>query len=298
LDAEGSARFAPQERLRWGNPAELEAQLASSLREFARAAARGSWEIYWAAGASAMASPTESVAAETRALALLLDLLRAEAGLQGTHGSFAFASSAGAIYAGASGAVVDEASPPTPTTPYAWAKLEQEEQVKSFAGTRPGTNALIARLSTLYGSGQAQDKPQGLIAHMARSLVRQRVLNIYVPLDTVRDYMTADDAAGAMIAGLRAGAHTAGARMQIIASERPTTIAEIVGVFKRLARRAPRIVASTNHLTERYPRQVQFRSVVRGESPRPPRTTLLVGIHDVLRAERAAFVAGARARRP
>jgi UDP-glucose 4-epimerase len=299
LRAEECALFAPRERLRWGNPDGLAAQLATALGEFAAvAAARKGWEVYWAAGASAMASPAESVAAETRALTLLLDGLRGAAGLAGTRGSFAFASSAGAIHAGASGAVVDETSPPTPTTPYAWAKLEQEEQVRSFAAARPETNALIARLSTLYGAGQAHGKPQGLIAHIARSLVRNRALAIYVPLDTVRDYLTADDAAAAMIAGLRAEAGSAGARLQIIAAERPTTIAEIVGVFRRLSRRAPRIVASANPLGARYPRQVQFRSLVRTDLPRPERTPLLVGIHDVLRAERAAFVAGSVAGGP
>lgn len=191
--------------------------------------------------------------------------------------------------------VINEETLPAPTTPYAHAKLDQEDRVRSFALAHRGTNALLARLSTLYGPGQAHGKQQGLIAHIARSLIRNRATHIYVPLDTVRDYLASGDAAVAMIAALRAGVGSPGTRIEIIASERPTTIAEIVASFRRIARRSPRIISSASRLSALYPRQVQFRSLARPETPRPARTSLLVGIHDVLRAERAAFAAGSAA---
>jgi UDP-glucose 4-epimerase len=75
----------------------------------------------------------------------------------------------------------------------------------------------------------------------------------------------------------------------IIASESPTTIAEIVAIFKRLARRTPLVVRSANRLSSLYTRRVQFRSLVRSEFARPPGKRLAVGISQLMRAEQLAF---------
>ena len=47
-------------------------------------------------------------------------------------------------------------------------------------------------------------KPQGLLTHIARCIIGNRPIQIYVPLDTVRDDIAADDAAAIMVAGVRA----------------------------------------------------------------------------------------------
>ena len=80
------------------------------------------------------------------------------------------------------------------------AQLEQVLSINvraSFVLAHASATALVARLSTLYGPGQSRGKPQGLIAHIARGVVRNQPVRIYVPLDTVRDYLAADDAAAA-----------------------------------------------------------------------------------------------------
>lgn len=45
------------------------------------------------------------------------------------------------------------------------------------------TAALIARISMFYGPGQAKDKQQGLLAHIARCILRNQPIQIYVPYD-------------------------------------------------------------------------------------------------------------------
>lgn len=293
--------FAPAEPFRWQSVPERERQIGDAVRAFAsRVAAGEPWELYWAAGVGSMGSVEASLAEETRALAHLLDLLLCEPNLRAAPAAVAFASSAGSIYAGATDPVISERSAPAPNTPYARAKLEQEEMVTAFVRAHGRATALISRLSTLYGPGQSRGKPQGLIAHIARGVVRSQPVRIYVPLDTVRDYLAADDAAAAMVEALAAlGAGRAGPAVltKIFASERPTTIAEIVAVFRRIARRAPRIITSASRLSALYPRRMRFASVAARELSRPPRVSLLVGVSEVLAAERALFARGAAAER-
>jgi UDP-glucose 4-epimerase len=289
----GTALFLPAQRFSWHSESELPQQMATAVRAFAlRAGTADGWEIHWAAGTGTMGSAAAALAAETRALALLLELLSTEAGLMARPGSLSFASSAGAIYAGATDDVITENTAPAPTTAYAEVKLRQEDLVRGFVAAHPGTSALIARISTLYGAGQATGKNQGLLGHMARCILRNQPIQIYVPYDTIRDYIDADDAAVAMVGTLRATRSNPQLLTRIIASESPATIAEIVAIFKRLTRRAPRIVRSANRLSSLYSRRVQFRSVVASDYARVPGKRLPVGIAQVMMAERLVFTRG------
>jgi UDP-glucose 4-epimerase len=285
--------FASAQPFRWESGPELASQIASAVQAFASQIGAGDrWEIYWAAGVGAMSSSEDALAPETRALSLVLRLLESEPRLMAASGAIAFASSAGAIYAGSSDEVVTENTPPAPTTAYAREKLRQEDLIRSFAGTNSRMTVLIARISTLYGPGQAAGRRQGLLAHIARSVLRKQPIQIYVPYDTIRDYIAADDAAAAMLAALRATSANPRLLTKIIASEHPTTIAEIISIFMRIARRTPLIVTSASRLSSLYSRRVQFRSIVLPECVRPPTKSLIVGIAQLLAAERDAFVRG------
>jgi UDP-glucose 4-epimerase len=296
LRRHGTPVFSPAERMAWGQEAELDRQLAASVLAFADCARSAhNWEVYWAAGVGTMGSSESDLSLETRVLDALLRLIQANPVLGARPGSLAFSSSAGAIYAGSRVDVIDETVPVAPTTPYARAKLAQEDLVRTFAHDSGQVRALLARMTTIYGPGQAMGKQQGLLAHIARCIVRNRPIQIYVPFDTIRDYIFVSDAAEAMVANLRAIDDRSRILTKIIAAEQPTTIAEIVSVFKKLARRAPRIVTSASKLGSLYSRRVQFRSVAAPEVGLPCRTTLLIGIAQVLAAERAADGRGLRA---
>ena len=151
-----------------------------------------------------MSSTEEGLAAETRALSIVLELIESEPVLMATGGSFSFSSSAGAIYAGASDDIITENTTVAPTTDYAREKLRQESLVSEFADRNSRVTVLLARISTLYGPGQAKGKRQGLLAHIARCLLRNQPVHIYVPFDTIRDYIAADDAAFAIGAAIYA----------------------------------------------------------------------------------------------
>jgi len=291
LRRHGTALFVPEMPFDWGDGPLLNKQMAAAVQVFAeQASGTGQWQIYWAAGVGVMSSADEALAPETQTLARLLQLLAAAPQLMAVPGAVAFASSAGAIYAGAGAAIITEHTAPAPTTAYARQKLKQEALLADFALAHPCLSVLNARISTVYGPGQAPGKQQGLLTHIARRILRNQPIQIYVPYDTIRDYIAVDDAAGAMVGALALAGRQPGVCTKIIASEHPTTIAEIIAVFRRIARRAPLVVTSASKLSNLYARRVQFRSVVLTNAARPMATSLAVGIARLMVAERAAFV--------
>lgn len=286
----GTALFAPSERLRWGQEPDISLQISSTIRAFAELARiSGRWEIYWAAGVGTMGSLPNELVPETKVLLLLLTLIKTNPYLLATPGSFAFASSAGAIYAGSEDDIVNEKSAPAPINAYALAKLEQEGSVQSCLSNSCNITALIARISTIYGPGQSDGKQQGLITHIARSIVRNRPIQIYVPFDTIRDYIETDDVARVIISALRNSASSQLVKTKIVASERPTTIAEIISIFKRLSRRRPLVVTSASSMGKFYSRRVQFESIEAPACTSLVKTSLVEGIAKVIAAEKDSF---------
>ncbi|MDH5386874.1 MAG: NAD-dependent epimerase/dehydratase family protein [Gammaproteobacteria bacterium] len=295
LQHSGSSMFQPAERFHWDSETKLSVQLEIAVKSYADFVGVGNkWQIYWAAGVGTMSSTEAELAVETRTLSTLLKLVESEPDLVAAKGCLAFSSSAGAIYAGAAGDIITENTPVAPTTAYAHEKLKQENLVNTFAVNNCGVTALLARMSTLYGPGQATGKQQGLIALMARCILRNKPVQIYVPLDTIRDYIISDDAASAIVAALRVLDGKQGVFTKIIASERPTTIAEIVSIYKRITRRSPRIVSSASKLTSIYTRRIQFHSITVPINKQISRTSLLVGVAQMMAAERAVFVRASR----
>jgi UDP-glucose 4-epimerase len=272
----------------------MEPALRRAVQDFgAHVKPDGPWQIYWAAGAGTMGSPAEDLAGETQALQTLLRLLAADLRLMEAHGAVALASSAGAIYAGAADTAITEATCVAPTTPYAAEKLRQESLLRDFTAGLSRPRALVARISTLYGAGQAAGKKQGLLSQMARSILRNQPVHIYVPFDTVRDYIEAGDAADRIIHALREPPTETPCQLRIVASERPVSIAEIIAIFKRIARKNPRIVTSAGRLSNLYTRRMLFRSIVPWPATVGPPRQIAVGIAQLLMSERTAYTAAA-----
>ena len=287
----GTVMYRAPCRFQWADPAALHEQLKSAVAGFALAVeSADDWVLHWAAGVGTMQSDADAMATETAALNLLLLQIDAHPALRRRPGRFTFASSAGAIYAGSRDAVISENSEPAPTTAYAAAKLKQEELVSSYSRHDPNVGVLSARYSTLYGGGQAATKAQGLLSHISRQVIRGLPMRIYVPLDTIRDYLEVNDAARATIAACEQ-IPTGSVATKIIASEIPTTISEIIGVFRKVSRRPPKIITSLTQASELYAKRIQFRSALRPDLRPVYRTSLLVGVAGLLEAERMRYAA-------
>ena len=281
----------------WADRDRVDVRFAESIAGFLEAA--GSHEavaIFWCAGSGVVATPANEMAVETETWERFLARLGSELAqrpLLRRPLSLVLASSAGGIYAGTRDAPLTEGSATLPLSPYGEAKLLQETALRRWTHTRPEVSTLVARIANLYGPGQRPDKPQGLISQMSRCLIHQRPLHIYVPFDTVRDFVFAEDAARALVrwsARLRREAESAGRSVHVLkicASERSATIASLVGLFRGLGKRRLRIVSGLHPLKGQHPQRQRFRSTVWSDEPRPDATSLLVGIHRVYRHQLA-----------
>lgn len=290
----GSKLFNPEIRFSWHESENLAKQIADALERFAQTVRQHSrWEICWAAGVGSMGSSQTDLNAETQALRQLLTLISRNKLLMSKGGALVFSSSAGALYAGSADFIITENSVDCPINAYGREKLQQEQIVKDFSDQCERVKVLIARISTLYGPGQSLSKPQGLITHIARQLIRNRPIQIYVPYDTIRDYISTDDAAGLIAQTIEEMKPQQNFLLKIIASEKPVTIAEILSIFKRIARRSPLIVKSATKLTATYPRRVQFRSVVSPNLSKNNLRSLPIGIAQLISAERISLMRAA-----
>jgi UDP-glucose 4-epimerase len=297
----GASAWRPERPLAWRDPVPLAESIAEAARGFAARLAGGAfdgWCVCWCAGDGVVGTPADRLDAETASLRLLLERLGNAldgAGLD-LPGRFFLASSAGGVYGGSRERPLTEATPPRPISDYGRAKLDQEETLQAWAHARPAVSVLVGRLSNVYGPGQHLDKPQGLISHMSRCLIFGVPVHIFVPLDTIRDYLFADDAGERIVAGLErlrrespgGGRHVT----KVLGSERETTVAALVGVFRRIAKRQLRVVAGPHPVRAQQPARLQFRSTVWADEPTLPATQLLDGVSRVHRHQLALFQAG------
>ena len=234
----------------------------SAVRAEADLASDGA-DVFWCAGAGVVGSSQEALDTELRVLQGFLEGWHAGGGR-----SFFLASSAGGVYAGSAGPPFTEETPPAPLAPYGHAKIRAERLTREFAD-RTGMPVLIGRISNLYGPGQDISKSQGLISQLCRAQLTRQPLSVYVSLDTMRDYLYVNDAAEMSVAALDAVAETLVMHVKILASERSTTIASILGDLHRLARRRPPVVLGTSVNARFQVRDLRLRSV----AGRPPRSS-------------------------
>ncbi|MCW2757496.1 MAG: NAD-dependent epimerase/dehydratase family protein [Nocardioidaceae bacterium] len=251
-------------------------------REFLRAAGDRPWQVAWCAGAGVTGSTEQDLARE----ASVLDALFEGLGDASSPGALFLASSAGGVYAGSHGAPFTELSTPAPISPYGVAKLDLERRATAFS-TESGVSLLVGRISNLYGPGQDLAKPQGLISQICRNHLIGQPISIFVPMDTLRDYLFADDCGALVVDGLaRLRAETVrtgpGVHTKVLAAQQGVTIGQLIAELRRLVKRAPRVVHGSSATSRYQARDLRMRSLVWPELDRRTLTTLPSGIHRTL----------------
>jgi UDP-glucose 4-epimerase len=218
----------------WGNPTSVAETFDLDARAFQRDTGGRPWAVIWAAGTATPATCAEHAEEEVVALRSLLSALRFH--LPEGAGVVSLTSSAGGVYSGSSYPPYDARTPAKAITPYGRLKLAQETLATDMlTGLCP---LVIGRLSNLYGPGQNLDKLQGLISRLALSAVTQQPTNIFVPLDTLRDYIYVDDAADALLAAAQAAlGGPPAADIQVVASGRPATVGQVIRTMNQVCKR-------------------------------------------------------------
>lgn len=210
-------------------------------------------------------------------------------------GTVFLASSAGGVYSASTATPpFDETSPVSALGPYGREKLAQEAMVAKLVA-HTGVGAVVGRLSNLYGPGQKLGKPQGLVSHIGRNALLRQPVTIYVPLDTIRDYLFAADAGRMVVEAMerfaveRAADAARDVVTKIFASEVDSTVASVLGIWRRVLRRPLRVVLASSPAGALQPRVLSFRSSVWPETVGQP-TLLPAGIGLVYRDQFARLM--------
>src|SRR5262249_17976856 len=272
-------------RFSWNEPTRLALEIGDAARAFGEMVRRrgGSWMALWCAAAGGVGTSPDALRQETGALRQLLGSLDAAVGRRSevSPGVVLFCSSAGGVYGEGLELPLTEHSACAPMSSYGRAKLEQEAEVRRWAEATPRGSGLVARLSNLYGAGQGLDRPIGLIARLSQSLVYRKPFHVYVPLDTLRDYLHVGDAARLILQALNRlrQSDRATSVVKIFASEQSISVAGVIGIFTRVVKRAPRIICMPSPVSRQQPSRLRFRSVVWTDLA-PRAVDLTAGIRD------------------
>lgn len=222
----------PGSSIPWSDPENSVRVVTEDAQRFSGAIQPGQrWAIVWAAGHATTSSTQQEADIElsvfTQCVSVIKDQLSSHNG-----GTFLLASSAGGVYAGSANPPFDSNTSPHPTGIYGHLKRRQEiEAEQVLAGTM---NVVIARIANLYGPGQNLTKLQGLISRLALTAITKQTLTMFVPLDTLRDYIHADDAAELALHWI--GSSTAGCQVRVIATGNSTSLGFIISQMKDIAR--------------------------------------------------------------
>ena len=187
--------FVPNQAFAWHNSALVSKQIAEACKSFFDEVGDENWTIYWCAGRGTLSSLPMQMADENQVFAGLMKTIESVCSAAVLKsGTFFYASSAGAVYAGSSKPPFTEITEAKSLSAYGDAKLHQEALLKEFAN-RHHVRVLVGRISNLYGARQDLAKNQGLISTICYSVLRRQPISLFVPLETSRNYIYIDDAA-------------------------------------------------------------------------------------------------------
>ena len=205
--------------------------LLQALLDFTKLAGGEDWSIVWAAGRATTSSTPDQTAAELRLFSSFIELLKTNT--PAGKGVFAVTSSAGGVYAGSSNPPFSSSTPPVPVSAYGRLKLDQEQVAQTLS---PQVPVVSLRLSNLYGPGQNLTKLQGIISHLALAAITRNPVKIFVPLDTLRDYIYVDDAAVQAIHWMEKAAQERESSVRVIASGQPQTLGRLLKLMDEISR--------------------------------------------------------------
>jgi UDP-glucose 4-epimerase len=228
----------------WQNHDAAAGVLDSDLARFIRMARNGDWSVVWAAGIGVIGSTSDTLAAETRVMSHLVT--RLQQSRPTGRGAFFLSSSAGGIYAGSEHPPFSESTTPRPLGPYGENKLAQEEILRvTLSGSVP---LVIGRFSNLAGPGQNLKKQQGLISQLCRAAVTRQALNVFVPMETLRDYVYVDDASAMVRTLVETAVHNQPSTpvLRNIASQRPVSVCTVMRTVQQVTHRTVRVALGSS----------------------------------------------------
>lgn len=282
-------RSARRARVRWESESDAGADLATELEDAAQAG--GDLDLWWCAGAGVTATGADRLAVELNVFSAFVDQVADLAARHPAKVTLLLASSAGAVYAGSPDPPFTEQTTPIPLSDYGRQKLRAESVAARLVSA--GVGVAIARIANLYGPGQDLSKPQGLMSQLCLSAQLRRPMNIYVSLDTLRDYVHVADAAARCVSLLDAvSAGEPACVIKIVCTGRSVSVGALLSEANRIYRRRVPVVLAASPLGRQQARDLRLRSVVLPELDQVPTHTITAGLGQVRRAVEASTRTG------
>jgi UDP-glucose 4-epimerase len=223
---------------------------------FAADVGTDAWAVIWAAGSSIVASDHEQTQAELRIFSALVTAISTQ--LPAQQGTLFVTSSAGGVFAGGAQPPFSVTSSPAPISPYGYLKLGQEELAIEFCAQM--CSVVIGRFSNLYGPARDKEKQQGLIQRLCAATMKRTAINLYVSMDTVRDYLYVDDAARLVWDAVDASItrREPGVELLILASGEGASIAEVIATVQSVTHRRVPLALGSDSTSERQVIDLRF----------------------------------------
>lgn len=287
--------WAPTESISWIDEGRYQSTIDSAIGEFELVIQDDgeNWKIFWCAGVGTIGATEAEIDGELSRLSYLLDALGRRIRTLMPHGTFFYSSSAGALYGGSQEHLITEESEISVNSAYGSMKFRAEQLLEGWA-SETGCRVAIGRISNIYGPGQNIRKQQGLVSAACLSLLRQQPLDVFVPLDTTRNYIYVSDAAGIAVSFTEKISELTEASVEkkIICSPQNLSVAALLyGICQVYGRRPP--VALTSKLTSGlYNRNLSMASVCHCDVEPRHFVSLLVGVAEVRRSLLINFMNG------
>jgi UDP-glucose 4-epimerase len=276
----------PTDPLPWADDSALVEAASATAERLLRTAATESanWVVLWVAGNAVTSTPPAAIERELHQLGLVLGAVGLAAGAHGTAhtGGVFYASSAGGVYGGSAHPPFDEHSTPVPISGYGRFKLDAEAALFAFSRAT-GVSVLAGRIANLYGPGQKLGKMQGLISHLAKAQFSPKPASIFVPLETMRDYIFVRDCAELLLDSVArlVAVSAAEGRTEVIknlASGQAVTISNLLGHIRSLAKSKPNVMLGYSAEASMQGLDLRITSTVWPDLDRRQLTSLPAGI--------------------
>jgi UDP-glucose 4-epimerase len=235
---------------------------------------QGHRRIIWAAGSSGVGTTSTSIDHEIESFYEFISTL--ENYKSEPYLTFYLCSSAGGVYARSMDPPFTSNTAPNPQSHYGELKLAMENlAVDQIARHLPTT---IGRISNLYGPWRGPR--QGLINRLCRAAVERSPLNLFVPMETIRDYLYVSDAAR-LIAQSKPP-EDGEWQIEIVGSGVGTTIAQAISTIGSVAHRKVPISIGADSIALEQPNDLRLVPSWQSNNPSFTPIDLATGCHRVL----------------
>lgn len=281
---QGDSRcWSPKIKIDWTDSRSVRSTMRAAVDDFSAAVGDNEeWSIYWCAGAGQFGDPETTAWSEFEYVREFCEALSCCSQLKMNHGAIFFSSSAGGVYGGSLDSIVTERSAESPNSPYGRAKVASEDLLAALA-LRLGLTIAIGRISNVFGHGQDLDKNYGLISRLCLNTLLKRPTEIFVPLETVRNYIHIDDAALIIRNFTRRTLRSEHKQpaIKLVCSPHNLSVATIVQLVTSVTGRRPPFFLSTRSTSSLYRREIFIKSQDFREVEPKDFVTPLIGILDL-----------------